>query len=119
MRFGVISGNDAINDRICAALEHVHPDDVPKIVAKFRYTNDTQRFHTFRELLVGAHLRANDLDVRYEREVLGKTPDWTLPVGDDAVELIDVATIHQRKALESEMGRRRTHHAGSVLVYRW
>jgi hypothetical protein len=113
MRFGVISRNEAINARIYAALEHIHPADVPKIVAKFRNTNDTQRFHTFRELLVGAHLRANGLDARFERAVAGKTPDWTLLAeGNDPVELIDVASIHQRNALESEM--RRTVAAGQI-----
>lgn len=96
MRFGVISRNEAINARIYAALEHIHPADVPKIVAKFRNTNDTQRFHTFRELLVGAHLRANGLDARFERAVAGKTPDWTLLAeGNDPVELIDVASIRK------------------------
>lgn len=106
MRFGVISGNSAINSRIYTALEHLHPDDVPKIVTKFKNTTDTQRFHTFRELLVGAHLRANGLDVRYERTVGGKTPDWTLvDAQGDALELVDVATIHQRNVLETEMGR--------------
>lgn len=105
MRFGVIAGSEAINTRIYAALEHIHPDDAPKIVAKFRCTSDKQRFHAFRELLVGAHLRANGLEVRYERKMLGKTPDWTLLVAGDAVELIDVATIHQRKALDAEIGR--------------
>src|SRR5690606_11783517 len=95
MRFGVISGNGAINARIYAAFEHQHPDDVPKIAAKFKNTTDTHRFHSFRELLVGAHLRANGLDVRYERSVGGKAPDWTLvDEQGDPVELIDVATIH-------------------------
>jgi hypothetical protein len=107
MRFGVISGNDAINARIYTALEHIHPDDAPKLVAKFRdHTTDKQSFHTFRELLVGSHLRANGLDARYECAVEGKTPDWTLlRDGVEPIELIDVTTIHQRYALDAEIGR--------------
>jgi hypothetical protein len=107
MRFGVIAGNDAVNTRIYAALEHIHPDDVPKLVSKFRDSKtDKQSFHVFRELLVGSHLRVNELDARYEWVVDGKTPDWTLlKEGTTPVEFIDVTTIHQRYELDAEIGR--------------
>ena len=104
MRFGVLAGNRHINSRIYEMLDQIDSADVSAFVRKFRSERNEQRFHTYRELVVGAHLRSHGAAVRYERSVLGKTPDWTLPDPQDGVlEIIDVVALHQRRETESEM----------------
>jgi hypothetical protein len=104
MQFGVLAGNKHINSRIYQMFELIDPADVMTFVRKFRSERDQQRFHTFRELVVGSHLRANGIYARYEQEILGKTPDWTIYGPDrQTKELIDVVSLHQRRETETEM----------------
>lgn len=106
MQFGVLAPNMRINARIYEMFERIDPADVPAFARKFRSESDEQRLHTFRELIVGAHLRAHGLDARYEQLVRGKTPDWvTLDRAARPDELIDVATLHQRRETKTDMTR--------------
>jgi hypothetical protein len=104
MEFGVLAGNSHINARIYEMFKCIDPADVPVFVRKFRSERDEQRFHTFRELIVGSYLCARGLKVRYEQQILGKTPDWVLvDSSDQAEELVDVVTLHQRRETETDM----------------
>jgi hypothetical protein len=78
MDFGTLAGNDSINSRIHEMLDTLHPEDVPRFVRKFRRDPDELCFHTYRELILGAHLRACGWNLRYEQSLSGKTPDWVL-----------------------------------------
>lgn len=104
MQFGVLAGNEHINSRIYQMLEQIDPIDVQAFVRKFRSERDEQRMHTFRELVVGSHLRTNGLNARYEQMVLGKTPDWVICNSEnDLTELVDVVSLHQRRETETDM----------------
>ena len=82
-----------------------------KILKKFNKEKSVINKHnTYRELLVGAHLRDNNWQVRYDCKVENrtidnpKTPDWCL-FSDEGkiIEIIDVVSIHLKERLKNEM----------------
>jgi hypothetical protein len=107
MRYGVLAGNEQINARIYELFGHLDPSDVERFVRKFRRQSDAQRFHTYRELILGGHLRREGWDLRYEQRVAGKTPDWVLLSGANRaiVEVVDVVTLHQRREVDVRISR--------------
>jgi hypothetical protein len=106
MNFGTLAGNDFINSRIHEMLGALHPEDVPRFVRKFRSNPDEQRFHTYRELILGAHLRTCGWNLRYERSLGGRTPDWVLiDDGGQVAEIVDVVTLHQRRVVDRAIGK--------------
>lgn len=105
MKHGRLAGNSSINDRIYSCLAALDPKDVPAFVRKFRRGDEPEKFHTLRELLLGAHLRHRGWAVRYEQALAGKTPDWLLPACVSAPsEIVDVVTLHQRRVTDIEIG---------------
>jgi hypothetical protein len=106
MEHGTLAGNSSINDRIYSCLATLDPRDVPAFFRKFRRGGgDDERFHTFRELLLGSHLRQRGWAVRYEQHLAGKTPDWLIPAGASGPsEIVDVVTLHQRRSTDVEIG---------------
>lgn len=105
MEHGVLAGNNSINDRIYACLATLDSRDVPAFVRKFRRDGDDQNFHTFRELILGAHLREGGWPARYEQTVTSKTPDWLIPEdAEGPTEIVDVVTLHQRRSTDVEIG---------------
>ena len=87
-------------------LGTLDPADVPRFVRKFRSDADEECFHTYRELILGAHLRKLGWNLRYEQSLGGKTPDWALVNHDDEVtEIIDVVTLHQRRVVDRAIGK--------------
>ena len=106
MNFGTLAGNDCINGRIHEMLGTLHPDDGPRFVRKFRSDPDEQCFHTYRELILGAHLRTCGWNLRYEQSLGGKTPDWALIDDDGQVaEIVEVVTLHQRRVVDRAIGK--------------
>jgi hypothetical protein len=102
MRFGRIAGNDAINFRIYESFEQLDAADVRRFVKKFNAEKDPHRFHTYRELLIGAHLRRRGWNARYEQRVGVNTPDWAVvDQAGSVIEVVDVVTLHQRRVTES------------------
>jgi hypothetical protein len=91
-------GNRHLQDLV----RRLHPDDMPRFVEKLTTQPLRDRFHTYRELLVGAHLRDRGFAVRYEHQIDGHTPDWTL-VDRTPMEVIDVLTLHQRHDKDVEI----------------
>ena len=105
MKYGALSGNSHIDSRIYEMFETIDPGDIAVFVKKFRTESDDQRFHTFRELILGAELCRKGLKLRYEKRMGGKTPDWTiLNQSDEPDEILDVATLHQRRTKDLEIG---------------
>ena len=96
--------DDHGNELLQALVGRLHPDDVRAFVDKLTTQALRPKFHTYRELLVGVHLRDRGFDVRYERVLGTQTPDWSL-VGSDGVtlEILDVLTVHQRHDKETEI----------------
>lgn len=106
MKFGILAGNSHINSRIYEMFEDIDPSDVLVFVRKFKSEGNEQRFHTFRELIIGSQLCRSGLKLRYERKVLGKTPDWVIVDDADQIEeIFDVVTIHQRREIETDIQR--------------
>jgi len=105
MKFGVLAGNSYINSRIYEMFDSIHPSDVSTFVRKFRSESDNQRFHTFRELILGSELRRRGLNLRYEQKVNGKTPDWVILNEAGGIdEILDVVTLHQRRSTDLDIG---------------
>ncbi|WP_457356635.1 hypothetical protein [Roseateles sp. P5_D6] len=104
MKFGVLAGNSHINSRIYRMFEELHPSDPALFARKFKTVRDDERFHTFRELIIGAKFRRQGFDFRYEHKVLGKTPDWvSVDESGQVQEILDVVTLHQRRETETDM----------------
>lgn len=104
MKFGILAGNSHINSRIYKMFEDIDPSDVIVFARKFKSERDEQRFHTFRELIIGSQLRRQGLNLRYERMILGKTPDWVVVDDEDQmIEILDVVTLHQRRETETDI----------------
>ena len=104
MRFGQLAGNSSINSLIYASLECIHPDDVASFVRKFRSEKGAQLYHTLHELTMGAELWRRGVPMRYERQIDGKTPDWSLQdQADEVTEIFDVTALHQRHTIEADM----------------
>ena len=95
------------SERGNAHLQHLvrrlHPDDFAPFVEKFTAQPLPERFHTYRELILGAQIRIGGADFRYEREIDGQTPDWSLFDNGRLVEVVDVVTFHQRNEKEREI----------------
>lgn len=105
MRYGRIAGNDSINAAIYRCFDVITEADVKAFVKKFAEQphDQAQVFHTFRELILGAFLASNDLAVRSERLVAGKTPDWSVLDGEDLRCIIELVNFHNAKAMEDEI----------------
>jgi hypothetical protein len=55
-------------------------------------------------LLVGTELRDRGFDARYEMEIAGQTPDWSVAnEGGNPIEIVDVLTLHQRHDKDLEI----------------
>lgn len=96
--------DEAGNSHLLELIDSLHPDDAAPFVKKLTTQPLHARFHTYRELLLGAHLLQDGRNFRYEQLVCGKTPDWTL-FGEDSrlLEVVDVVTLHQRHDKEQEI----------------
>jgi hypothetical protein len=119
MDHGDFSVNSSINRWIIRCFEEIHQDDVPKFVKKFRSEphHQDQVMHSFRELIFGAFLARNGSNVRYDLEIEGKTPDWSLLSTDSELTgLLDVVNLHNCKAIEDEI-RSGLKHRGTAGVW--
>jgi hypothetical protein len=104
MKFGVLAGNSHLNSRIYEMFEDIDASDVLQFVKKFKSERNEQRFHTFRELIIGSQFRKQGLNLRYGQRLRGKTPDWVLIDNTQQVcELLDVVSLHQRREVEADM----------------
>jgi hypothetical protein len=96
--------DDAGDARLRALVARLHPDDVRPFVEKLTTQSLPARFHTYRELLAGIHLRDRGFDVRYERDIGKQTPDWALMSAEGTIiEILDVVTLHQRYEKDAEI----------------
>ena len=99
-----LDADDQGNAHLQSLVRRMHPDDVSTFVEKLTTQPLRARFHTYRELLVGAHVRERGADFRYERMIKGQTPDWSLLDDSQRLqEVIDVMTLHQRNEKEREI----------------
>lgn len=85
-------GNAHLQDLI----GQLHSDDVSPFVKKLTTQPLRARFHTYRELLLGVHLRQGGANFRYEQVIGGQTSDWSLH-GDQS-QLLEVIKKERRSA---------------------
>lgn len=96
--------DEAGNAHLHALLDRLDPKDRSKLIKLLTKQQQLRdKFHTYRELLMGARLRDQGFNVRYERKVENKTPDWTLVDKDTTLEILDVMTLHQRAEKDREI----------------
>jgi hypothetical protein len=91
------------NAHLQSLVQKLHPRDASIFVKGLTKQPLRERFHLYRELLLGAQIRQGGADFRYEQKIDRKTPDWSLMENGRLVELIDVITLHQRKEMEIEI----------------
>ena len=100
-----LAGNASVNERIHRCLAKVHPDDVSKFVRRFREQRPQQAAHTYRELLVGAYLADLPVPGRYDLELHGKTPDWSVFDESGSISgIIELMTFHQTAEIDRAIG---------------
>lgn len=108
MKYDQITGNKKIDRFICCFFEYVCEEDQRKFTKKFRElpSYSDQTMHTLRELIIGAHLRANGFQVRHDYDVDNKTPDWCILSDESAViGIVELMNFHIDKATEIEIRR--------------
>ncbi len=108
MKYGQITGNEKLDESICCFFEYVCEEDRRKFTKKFsKIRSDLdQTRHTLRELVIGAHLRANGFQARYDYAVDNKTPDWCILNDESAViGIVEQRSFHIDKATETEIGK--------------
>jgi hypothetical protein len=104
--------NTIMNETICRCFELISKEDVKKFKRKFKQQTggeqqtdrDWLRTHTFRELILGAHLCRSGLCARYEWQIDAETlqrPDWSI-VGEreKVVGIVELLSLHADKAAE-------------------
>jgi hypothetical protein len=107
MEYGQIAGNSSINATIYHCFEYLREEDERKFVKKFREQphDSVQIAHTFRELVLGAHLSSKGVTVRYDHRIGAQTPDWSiLDVRREAITgIVELTSFHIDKATEYEI----------------
>src|SRR5712692_7686531 len=79
MTYGQLVANTSMNETIYHCFDHISKEDEPTFARKFRKQRDGwQKTHTFRELVLGAHLCGRGFNARYEQKVNLLTPDWSM-----------------------------------------
>lgn len=99
---------DQMRAEICRYFEYICEEDQRKFVKKFRdqSNNSDQIMHTYRELILGAYLSANGLNVRHDYFLHGQTPDWCIFDNTPAViGFVELTNFHIDKTTEVEIKR--------------
>jgi hypothetical protein len=99
---------DQMRAELCRYFEYICEEDQRRFVKKFRdQSNDSdQIMHTYRELILGAYLSVNCLNVRHDYLLHDKTPDWCIFDNTSVViGFIELTNFHIDKPMESEIKR--------------
>jgi hypothetical protein len=73
--------------------------------------------HIFRELILGAYLGYNNLKIRYEFNINGQTPDWSVVTNNSKSDcIIELLNFHIDKATEKQI---KVHKEKSQMVFFW
>ncbi len=106
MKYGQLAENKRINETIYKCFAYIHEEDAQKFVKKFgeQPGEGPQVMHTFRELILGAYLASNGLNVSYEYSVDSNTPDWcVMDATSNLSGIIELTNFHTNQNIESEM----------------
>lgn len=106
MKHGRIAGSKYINTFIYHCFEFMCEEDERRFLKKFREQphNSDQIMHTFRELVLGAHLNSRGFRVRHDCTIDAQTPDWCILDDSSAViGIVELTNFHIDKATEREI----------------
>jgi hypothetical protein len=80
MQYGQIADNKHVNGLIYRCFEYICEKDQRRFVKKFQHQphHSSEIMDTYRELILGAYLSANNPRVKYDYIIAGKTPDWCI-----------------------------------------
>lgn len=98
-----LDSNEYGNAHLQRLVRCLHAGDSAPFVEKLTTQPLRERFHTYRELILGAQIRMGGADFRYEQKIDEQTPDWSLSENGRLVEVVDVVTFHQRNEKEREI----------------
>lgn len=120
MKYGQIAGSKNINQAIYRYFEFVSEKDQRKFVKKFREQchDEKQVMHTFRELVLGAFLSSNGLNVEYERKVEARSPEWCILYETSTlVGIVELVNFHIDKITEVEIEAEEKSRKGFISYY--
>lgn len=118
--YGQIAESQAINAFIYRCFEELGENEQRIFVNKFRRQphDRPEVMHTFRELILGAFLHAAGFPARYEKRLLGKTPDWVIVDADGTpLAIVELVNIHIDFKTELYLQKQRQRGA-AVMSYR-
>jgi hypothetical protein len=119
-KYGQIAESTKINEAIYDCFDLLDEKEQKKFVKKFKDNPHDQIhvMHTFRELLLGAYLSANGLNVESERNICGKTPDWSiLDSSSNVTAIVEAVTHHLDRKAEDELLEQKR--AGKNVLSYW
>ena len=108
MHYGQIAESEKINSAIYYCFRYIDVTEATKFVRKFKEQphDKIQIMHTFRELLLGAFLASNNLRMRSEYKIDGKTPDWCIFSEDSHPEcIVELVNFHADAETEADIIR--------------
>lgn len=72
-----------------------------KFVKKFKSKDGWLKTHTYRELVLGAHLCSSDHQARYEMKLDSQKPDWSIFGYDEKIKaIVELTSFHSPKVIE-------------------
>ena len=104
--YGKISDNRSINQYIYHCFKYICKEDQKKFLKKFRKNahDSDEIMHIFRELILGAYLGYNNLKIRYEFNINGQTPDWSIVTNNSKSDcIIELVNFHIDNATEKQI----------------
>lgn len=110
MKYGEIAGNPHIDRAIYECFSKLEERDAKAFVKKFARmaSDEQQRMHVFRELLLGGFLASGGIRVRSEMRIDGQTPDWVV-LGErgEPAAIVELVNFHTEHRVEREMNQAR------------
>jgi len=101
-----IAGNSSINQCIYRCFDYICKEDRKIFLKKFRENphDSDEIMHILRELILGAYLGYSNLKIRYEFNINGQTPDWSIVINNSKSDcMIELVNFHIDKATEKQI----------------
>lgn len=114
-----ISDNLSINQCIYHCFKYICKEDQKKFLKKFRKIphDSNEIMHIFRELILGAYLGYNNLKIRYEFNINGQAPDWSVVTNNSKSDcMIELVNFHIDKETEKQI---KAHIEKSRMFFCW
>ncbi len=104
--YGKISDNLSINQCIYHCFKYICKEDQKKFLKKFRKNahDSDEIMHIFRELILGAYLGYSNHKIKYEFNINGQTPDWSVATNNSKSDcIIELVNFHIDKKTEKQI----------------